>query len=178
MEGGVVVEAAAAREQKKVEQEVVEEEEELGEEALGPLQPLQVAYAYHGETLLEKAETQASKGVNWLRSALGTASGTRKVTSLSSFSCFVFFIFFFHEKTRKENFFFKLFVFPKKKKSVKNQKITNAFLLLSSLLLVFVYLFPGVRVDAAACRRRVFPQVLGRVSRLERTFDEKQGRGT
>ena len=95
MEGGVVVEAAAAREQKKVEQKVVEEEEELGEEALGPLQPLQVAYAYHGETLLEKAETQASKGVNWLRSALGTASGTRKVTSLSSFSCFVFFIFFF-----------------------------------------------------------------------------------
>merc|ERR1711977_582605 len=120
MEGGVVVEAAAAREQKKVEQKVVEEEEELGEEALGPLQPLQVAYAYHGETLLEKAETQASKGVNWLRSALGTASGTRKVTSLSSFSCFVFFI------------------FPKKKKKrVKNQKITNAFLLLSSLLLVF-----------------------------------------
>lgn len=79
MEGGVVVEAAAAHEQKKVEQKVVEEEElgDLGEQA--PLQPLQVAYAYHGETLLEKAGTQASKGVNWLRSALGTASGTRKV---------------------------------------------------------------------------------------------------
>ena len=122
MEGGVVVEAAAAREQKKVEQKVVEEEEELGEEALGPLQPLQVAYAYHGETLLEKAETQASKGVNWLRSALGTASGTRKVTSLSSFSCFVFFIFFFHEKNEKRKILFQTFCFSKKKKFSEKPK--------------------------------------------------------